>query len=148
MKTSNSNKRKNTLDPNLKKGILFAVKIVISMIGFALVFSSNGSKCSYPGCDSKPLSNSKYCALHELKVKSDRRISEQKQTTAVTTTRQTSAPKATNKTPPHTNTKPTATQSPDPYDAYEYYDPEDFYYDHYDDFFDYEDAEDYWYSYN
>lgn len=32
----------------------------------------------------------------------------------------------------------------DPYDVYEYDDPEDFYYDWADDFWDYEDAEDYW----
>ena len=31
----------------------------------------------------------------------------------------------------------------DPYDVYDYSDPEDFYYDNYDDFWDYEDAEDY-----
>ena len=34
----------------------------------------------------------------------------------------------------------------DPYHAADYYDPEDFYYDHYDDFFDYYDAEDYYYD--
>ena len=34
--------------------------------------------------------------------------------------------------------------SSDPYDAKSYYHPDDFYYDHYDDFWDYEDAEDYW----
>ncbi|MDD6441944.1 MAG: hypothetical protein PUG71_07545 [bacterium] len=32
----------------------------------------------------------------------------------------------------------------DPYDVYDYSDPEDFYYDNYDDFYDYEDAEDYY----
>ena len=35
----------------------------------------------------------------------------------------------------------------DPYDASDYSDPEDFYYDYYDDFWDYEEAEDYWYEY-
>ena len=34
----------------------------------------------------------------------------------------------------------------DPYDANEYVHPDDFYYDHYDDFVDFEDAEDYYYS--
>ena len=34
----------------------------------------------------------------------------------------------------------------DEYDASDYDDPDDFYYDHYDDFFDYYDAEDYWYD--
>lgn len=36
----------------------------------------------------------------------------------------------------------------DPYDASEYNDPEDFYYDNYDDFWDYEEAEDYWNEFN
>lgn len=35
----------------------------------------------------------------------------------------------------------------DPYDASDYSDPEDFYYDYYDDFWDYEEAEDYWNEY-
>lgn len=34
----------------------------------------------------------------------------------------------------------------DPYDVYDYWDPEDFYEDNYDDFYDYEDAEDYYYE--
>ena len=36
----------------------------------------------------------------------------------------------------------------DPYDVNEYSDPEDFYYDNYDDFWDYEDAEDYYNEYH
>lgn len=36
----------------------------------------------------------------------------------------------------------------DPYDAKDYVDPDDFYYDHYDDFYDYEDAEDYYHGHN
>ena len=40
------------------------------------------------------------------------------------------------------STRPSTTK-PDPYDVYDYYDAEDFYYDHYDDFYDYYDAEDY-----
>lgn len=36
----------------------------------------------------------------------------------------------------------------DPYDVNEYSDPEDFYYDNYDDFWDYEEAEDYYNSYH
>lgn len=45
----------------------------------------------------------------------------------------------------YTTKKTTSTKS-DPYDVNDYYFPEDFYYDHYDDFFDYEDAEDYFYD--
>lgn len=40
--------------------------------------------------------------------------------------------------------KPKPTDDEDPYNASDYSHPEDFYYDHYDDFFDYEDAEDYY----
>ena len=42
----------------------------------------------------------------------------------------------------------TKNSSSDPYDAKSYYHPDDFYYDHYDDFWDYEDAEDYWEEHN
>ena len=35
----------------------------------------------------------------------------------------------------------------DPYNVYDYSDPEDFYYDNYDDFWDYEEAEDYYNEY-
>ena len=59
-------------------------------------------------------------------------------TKATTTTRPT--------TTKQTTTKPTITRPDDPYDVYDYWDPEDFYYDHYDDFFDYYDAEDYFYD--
>lgn len=40
------------------------------------------------------------------------------------------------------------TQKNDPYDANDYAHPDDFYYDHYDDFWDYEDAEDYYYEHD
>lgn len=40
------------------------------------------------------------------------------------------------------------TSKTDPYDVYDYVHPDDFYYDHYDDFYDFEDAEDYYYEHN
>ena len=40
----------------------------------------------------------------------------------------------------------TPVYDPDPFDAKDYIHPDDFYYDHYDDFWDYEDAEDYYYE--
>ena len=46
-------------------------------------------------------------------------------------------------TKPKTTTKSSSKKKSDPYDVYDYRDPEDFYYDNYDDFWDYEDAEDY-----
>ena len=61
------------------------------------------------------------------------------------TTRKTTTYKYTTK---RTTTKKTTTKKYDPYDAADYYDPEDFYYDHYDDFFDYDEAEDYFYEHN
>ncbi len=45
---------------------------------------------------------------------------------------------------PKPSVRPSAKPSSDPFGAGEYSHPDDFYYDHYDDFFDYEDAEDYW----
>ena len=62
-----------------------------------------------------------------------------------TTAKKTTTKKYTTK---RTTTKKTTTKKYDPYDAADYYDPEDFYYDHYDDFFDYEEAEDYFYEHN
>lgn len=61
------------------------------------------------------------------------------------TTKKTTTKKYTTK---RTTVKKKTTKKYDPYDAADYYDPEDFYYDHYDDFFDYEDAEDYFYEHN
>lgn len=53
---------------------------------------------------------------------------------------------------PTSTPRPTATPNPmendDPYNAKGYSDPDDFYYDHYDDFWEYEDAEDYWNQHN
>lgn len=63
----------------------------------------------------------------------------------VKTTKKVTTKKYTTK---RTTTKKTTTKKYDPYDAADYYDPEDFYYDHYDDFFDYEEAEDYFYEHN
>ena len=40
------------------------------------------------------------------------------------------------------------TQKSDAYDVNDYAHPDDFYYDHYDDFWDYEDAEDYYYEHD
>ena len=49
----------------------------------------------------------------------------------------------------HTTRKPYYEQNdPDPYDAKDYGDPDDFYYWHEDDFYDYEDAEEYYYNHN
>ncbi len=47
----------------------------------------------------------------------------------------------------YTNKKSSSdTKKKDPYNVNDYSDPEDFYYDNYDDFWDYEDAEDYYYD--
>ena len=49
--------------------------------------------------------------------------------------------------PRRTTSTPKPVQD-DPFNARDYYFPEDFYYDYYDDFWDYEDAEDYWEEWN
>ena len=43
-----------------------------------------------------------------------------------------------------TETVAVTTEDDDPYNAKDYATPEDFYYDHYDDFYDYDEAEEYW----
>ena len=53
-----------------------------------------------------------------------------------------SVPPAPTAAPGSSKTK--SKSSGDPYDAASYLHPDDFYYDHLDDFWDYEDAEDYW----
>ena len=63
----------------------------------------------------------------------------------------TSTPKPTTTPKPMPMPKSKASPTPkpsDPYGAGDYSHPDDFYYDHYDDFWDYEDAEDYWDEYN
>ncbi len=47
-------------------------------------------------------------------------------------------------TPRHTNRPKSGESNSDPYNAKSYPHPDDFYYDHYDDFWDYEEAEEYW----
>ena len=47
-----------------------------------------------------------------------------------------------------TRKKPSRTSDPDPYNASDYSDPEDFYYDYYDDFWEFEEAEEYWNAYS
>lgn len=54
-------------------------------------------------------------------------------------------PMPTKKTTPVPTKKTTPKpEKDDPYNAKDYVDPDDFYYDNYDDFWDFEDAEDYW----
>ena len=59
------------------------------------------------------------------------------------TPRSAAAPRSTATPRPTPTKKPQATKNP----ASDYYHPEDFYEDYYDDFWDYEDAEDYWEEY-
>ncbi len=57
--------------------------------------------------------------------------------------------KPTPKPTPKRTPRPTArSRKKDEYNAGDYLHPDDFYYDHYDDFWDFEDAEDYWEEYN
>jgi len=60
-----------------------------------------------------------------------------------------STPRPTARPTPQPTKKPSTSSGrsyADPYNARDYSDPDDFYFDYYDDFFDYEDAEDYWYE--
>lgn len=59
------------------------------------------------------------------------------------------APRPTPRPAPRPTSRPTKKpENDDPFNAGDYSDPEDFYYDNYDDFWDYEDAEDYWEEHN
>ncbi|MDO5124993.1 MAG: hypothetical protein Q4D35_01275 [Ruminococcus sp.] len=96
------------------------------------VTTRSRSLCLYANCNRKRETGSVYCSLH-------RRTDTERTTTKTTTTRKsTYVPRKTSKT----------TTKYDEYDVYDYVNPEDFYYDNYDDFFDYEDAEDYYYDHH
>ncbi len=71
------------------------------------------------------------------------RVTTQSKRTAETTKKQSSA--ASNGSKKSSTTK---RDSRDEFDADEYAHPDDFYYDHYDDFVDFEEAEDYWEDHN
>ena len=101
-------------------------------------------KCAHPGCDNEPSGNGDYCALHShysahsVNSYTPRTTTTTRYTTAKTTTYKKRTTKKTTKT--------TTKKSADPYDVYDYDDPDDFYFDNYEDFYDYEDAEDYFYE--
>ena len=123
--------------------IIAAVLVVYGIVTLIGIFSS--PKCEEPGCNNEPAADSRYCSFHKYKYSYS---SSRSSTTTKTTTapKVTTAPKQTTKKKTTTKKKVTTYKKDDPYDVYDYDDPEDFYYDNYDDFFDYEDAEDYYYD--
>ena len=123
--------------------IIAAVLVVYGIVTIISIFSV--PKCAEPGCNNEPAGDSRYCSFHKNKYSSSttKSITTKKTTTV---SKVTTAPKQTTKKKTTTKKKVATSQKDDPYDVYDYDDPEDFYYDNYDEFFDYEDAEDYFYD--
>ena len=112
---------------------LSIVAIIIGGILFAGWYENRKTATSIPVVSTAPMATPRTTSLATSRPTATPRPS--------TTPRATAKPTAS----PRITTTPWATS--DPYDAKDYDDPEDFYYDHPDDFFGYEDAEDYWDEY-
>ncbi len=122
-------------------GLLKFVLAIIILIVIVEVYDASRPKCACPDCDNSPEEGSHYCLLHDP----DRYKGLGSKTPVITTTTTTSPETTTSyRTTTRRKTAKTTTRETDEYNAHDYYFPEDFYEDHYDDFFDYEDAEDYW----
>ncbi|MBQ8966105.1 hypothetical protein [Ruminococcus sp.] len=110
---------------------LFSLKIILALTGFALVLAGEKS-------GERDSRRESYSDLTESSCAAVTTVSaprKEKATAAVTIKQYSRAADDTD-------------DSTDPYDADSFYHPDDFYYDHYDDFYDYEDAEDYWYEHH
>ena len=106
---------------------------MVIVIGLISVLSECGNDSGYSRSNNSYYNTSRYRTTYSY--------------TAAAAPRTTSAPSSYTYRS-STKSKKNTTKAPenDPYGAKDYADPDDFYYDHYDDFFDYEDAEDYWYE--
>jgi hypothetical protein len=103
---------------------IIAVCFVIAVV----YLSGLSGQCSRSGCTNQKASGSRYCYTHSYK----------------SSTYSTSRKTAGSYTSSRKNSSSSSKTYSDPYDVQDYDDPEDFYYDNYDDFDGYEDAEDYW----
>ncbi len=137
--------------------ITVAIFLLIGWIGM-----SCEAQCAVLGCHNKPEDGSSYCWLHRENSyhnysnhKNSSYSSTSSSSTSYSNETSTSDYSSTSyrndsevaTTKKYYSTKKYTTthkSKDDPYDVYEYSDPEDFYYDNYDDFDCYEDAEDYY----
>lgn len=138
---------------NIKSGkglAVFVISLILALLGYAAVLAQSSGECAYQGCGSRAQSGSHYCAFHDMQIKSDKKIREQESVSSkAVTVRTEKVP--TEKVPSVHTEQPKSRRADsegDKYGAGRYYHPDDFYYDHYDDFYDYEDAEDYWYEHH
>lgn len=159
-------KKKNTTTFRNNNGNISnfgAVVIAVAIILFiGWIMMSCEAQCAASGCHNKPEDGSSYCWLHRnngYNSYSNYKNSNYSSTTSSSTSYNNEAgtsdysstnycnDKEVETTKKYYSTKKyTTTQKSkkDPYDVYEYSDPEDFYYDNYDDFDCFEDAEDYY----
>lgn len=121
-------------------GIFIIACFCIVCFIVSVVIGKEDSKCAKSWCDNKASDGSVYCRYHERTYTSN--------TTKSTTSYSYKSSAGTTKAKTTAKRKSTDTKKySDPYDVDMYCDPEDFYYDNYDDFWDYEDAEDYYNEY-
>ena len=111
----------------------------------ALICILTARTCAAPGCGNVPAGDSRYCTYHR-KMYSSGTSNSSAAAKTTTAPKVTSAPKQTTRKKA-SSAKKTVSQPDDPYGVYDYDDPEDFYFDNYDEFDGYEDAEDHYYEY-
>lgn len=133
-------------------GAIICTVLILLVIG--AVLNAFEPKCIYSGCDNSVAEESNYCYLHRYTNYSSYKKNYSSGSSYDSNSNYgNSAEKAkdtstynsgyTNKSYANKSSS-SSNKDDDPYGAKDYSDPEDFYYDNYDDFWDYEDAEDYY----
>ena len=135
---------KGVIPESVIGGIVIA--LIIFIIG-TIVNSCNTGKCKVKGCNNDAVSNSSYCSYHRniLATSTKKTTAANKTTASKTTASSKSSSKTTASSKSSSSKKST---SSDPYNAKNYSDYEDFYYDNIDDFDGIDDAEDYYDSHH
>lgn len=136
--------------PLISDQLKIAIAVIGVIVGIAVMYYKSLPRYIAEGCDNIVHGDEVYCELHadESSGSDYRPTAATRRTTTTTrrttaTTRKPAAQTTTAKTTRQTARKTTVSTS-DPYNAKDYYHPDDFYFDYEDDFYDYEDAEDYW----
>ena len=111
-----------------------------------------GKECTLVNNEALDLAVEARALIEKMSVDYDAAVLLWEAKLAAATPRPTVKPQVTPKpayaTPKRTTSTPKPTSKSDPFNARDYTDPDDFYFDYYDDFYDYEDAEDYWNDWN
>ncbi len=111
--------------------IVWAIVIAVFIVIINAINSSGSTKSSYTG---GVRHNSSYYSSQSYSSRSS----------GSTKPSASTQPTSTNKTSSGSSSKKTNSEKSDEFDARDYAHPDDFYYDHRDDFIDFEEAEDYW----